>query len=51
MERLHAVGWVLFMVSAVAFAGSGVRSGDWFVVAGSVIFGVACLLFLIPARR
>ncbi|NND84836.1 MAG: hypothetical protein HKN46_06765 [Acidimicrobiia bacterium] len=51
MARLHSIGWILFLLSAVAFAASGVRSGDWLVVAGSIIFGAACVLFLIPDRR
>lgn len=46
MSRWHRTGWILFLVSAVLFALAGVRSGDWLVVGGSVVFGVACLLFL-----
>ncbi len=46
MPRRDAVGWLLFLASAVLFAIAGVRSGDPLVVAGSVVFGLACLLFL-----
>lgn len=48
MSRLHRAGWLLFLLSAVFFAISGARSGDGLVVAGSVVFGAACVLFLLP---
>ncbi len=53
MHHADRVGWMMFLVSAVLFGWSGVRSGDPFVVAGSAVFGVACVLFLLPtsARR
>ena len=40
----------MFLVSAVLFGWSGARSGDLLVVAGSAVFGVACVLFLLPNR-
>ncbi|MFP3883106.1 MAG: hypothetical protein ACLFRT_04335 [Actinomycetota bacterium] len=48
MPALHRLGWILFLISAVLFATAGIRSGDWLVVAGSVVFGGACVLFLWP---
>lgn len=48
MPVLHRAGWLLFLASAVLFAWSGVLAGDWLVVAGSVVFGGACVLFLVP---
>lgn len=47
------LGWLLFLASAVLFGVSGARAGDPLVVAGSAVFGFACLLFLshaLPAR-
>jgi len=38
----------MFVVSAVLFGVSGARSGDTTIVAGSVVFGVACFVFLRP---
>lgn len=38
----------MFLVSAGLFAAAGLRTRDPLVVAGSVVFGVACLLFLTP---
>jgi hypothetical protein len=40
----------MFLVSAVLYGWSGARSGDLLVLAGSVVFGVACVLFLLPTR-
>ena len=48
MPRLHQIGWLLFLASAALFTAAGIRSGDGLVIAGSVVFGTACLLFLLP---
>lgn len=50
MPRPHRIGWSLFLVSAVLFAWAGIRAGDDLVVAASVVFGVACLVFLLAPR-
>lgn len=50
MRHVDRVGWVMFMVSAVLFGWSGLRAGEPYVVAGSVVFGLACVLFLLPTR-
>lgn len=49
-RRLPTIGWVMFLMSAILFAWSGLRSGDWLVVWASVVFGVACVLFLLAAE-
>ncbi len=46
MPKRDYLGWLLFLMSAVLFAVAGVRSEDPLVVAGSAVFGLACLLFL-----
>lgn len=46
MSSLHRAGWILFLVCAVLYAGSGIRAGDGLVVIGSIVFGLACILFL-----
>ncbi|TVR21223.1 MAG: hypothetical protein EA389_15535 [Ilumatobacter sp.] len=51
MSRSHRLGWWLFVVSAVLFAVSGVRAGDWLVVTASVVFGAACVVFLTASSR
>jgi hypothetical protein len=47
VPRAHRLGWLLFVLSAVLFTAVGVRDGDWLVIAASVAFGVACILFLV----
>lgn len=44
-------GWLLFLACAVVFVGIGVRDGDALMVAGSLLFLAACVLFLVPYWR
>lgn len=41
-------GWVLFVLSAIAFIASSIRAQDPFGLIGGVIFLIACFVFLIP---
>lgn len=45
---LHLIGWLLFLACAVLFIVSGVRSGDMLLIAGSIVFLVACVVFIVP---
>ena len=49
-DRRERWGWILFLVCAVIFVAIGVRDGDALMVAGSVTFLVACVLFLLAHR-
>lgn len=42
------LGWVLFVICAVLFIISSFKSGDIVMLAGSIIFLTACVLFIIP---
>jgi len=44
-------GWMLFVVCAIFFIASCLKSQDILMVIGSVIFLLACILFLIPLVR
>ena len=44
-------GWILFVVSALFFIGAALRSGDPLALIGSVLFLIACFVFLVPALR
>lgn len=44
----HLIGWLLFLVCAVLFVVSGLRAGDRLLVAGSLVFLIACIAFIIP---
>lgn len=47
MHRVHRIGWFGFILSAVLFTWAGWRAGDWITVAASLVFGLACVLFLV----
>jgi uncharacterized membrane protein YhhN len=50
-RRLDVWGWVLFLVCAVLFTAAGLRDGDVLITVGSLVFLVACVLFLVPHVR
>jgi len=47
----HLWGWILFVVCALLFIASSIVNGDLLTFVGSILFLVACLLFLIPLTR
>jgi len=47
-RNYHLAGWILFLVCALCFIASAALSGDPLYFAGSVIFFVACIVFVIP---
>lgn len=47
-KRFHLWGWILFVVCAGFFIASAVRGGSILGVIGSVIFLVACVVFIVP---
>jgi hypothetical protein len=55
IARIQILGWVLFIVSALAFMASSIRNGDTLGLIGGTFFLLACFVFLIPyalsARR
>jgi glucan phosphoethanolaminetransferase (alkaline phosphatase superfamily) len=42
------LGWILFVICAVLFILSGIRFGDVLMITASVIFLLACVVFLVP---
>ncbi|HVO03118.1 MAG TPA: hypothetical protein VMT54_13010 [Candidatus Cybelea sp.] len=48
VARVQILGWVMFIISALAFIASSIRSGDTLGLIGGVFFLVACIVFLIP---
>ena len=50
-DIFHIWGWILFILCAVFFIASGVRNGDMLSVIASLIFLIACFVFLIPLVR
>jgi len=49
--RCQLVGWMLFIMCAIFFIASSVRNHDILTFIGSVIFLIACIVFLIPIFR
>jgi len=42
------IGLIGFFISGLIFIVAGLRSGDYLAVSGSIVWTVACLLWLIP---
>ena len=42
------VGWLLFVASALFFIWASSRAGDVISLVASVIFLIACLVFIVP---
>lgn len=42
------IGWLIFVASALFFLASTIRSGDILSIVGSVLFLVACIVFMVP---
>ena len=49
--RFYIVGWLLFTVSAVLFTWAALHASDWIGVVASLLFLIACLVFLVPVWR
>jgi hypothetical protein len=47
-KRIQIFGWGLFIISAIGFLASSVKSRDIFGIVGGVFFLIACFVFLIP---
>jgi hypothetical protein len=49
--KYQLLGWILFIVCAIFFIASSLINGDILTFIGSVIFLIACVVFLIPLFR
>ena len=50
-NTFNLMGWILFIIAAIGFIISSLRSGDIPSLIGGIFFLVACLVFLIPFIR
>jgi len=49
LERKYQLaGWLLFILCAIFFIASSLKNQDMLAFVGSVIFLIACIVFLIP---
>jgi predicted membrane channel-forming protein YqfA (hemolysin III family) len=46
--KYQLFGWILFIVCAIFFIASSLKNGDTLTFIGSVLFLIACIVFLIP---
>ena len=46
--KYHLAGWILFILCALLFILSALQNGDLILTLASLVFLVACILFLIP---
>jgi uncharacterized membrane protein YhaH (DUF805 family) len=46
--RFHLWGWLLFVVCAGFFIASNIESNDILGLIGSIIFLIACVVFIVP---
>jgi len=49
--KYQVAGWILFIICAILFIVSSLKNHDTLTFIGSVIFLVACIVFLIPIFR
>jgi hypothetical protein len=50
-QHYQLLGWLLFVVCALLYALAALQSGDLLTLLGSVVFLVACFVFMIPLLR
>ncbi|MBN1636997.1 MAG: hypothetical protein JW920_10805 [Deltaproteobacteria bacterium] len=41
-------GWILFIICAIFFTASGLKNQDIFALLDSIVFLIACIVFIIP---
>ena len=49
--RFTLAGWLLFTASAGFFTWASMRAGERVAIAGSLLFLIACIVFLVPVWR
>lgn len=46
--KYHLTGWILFIICAIFFIVSSLKNHDTLTFIGSIIFLIACVVFLVP---
>ena len=47
-HKYHLFGWILFIICAMFFLASSLKNQDILTCIGSIVFLIACIVFLIP---
>ena len=50
-RQWQLIGWAMFVICALFYLAAGWRSGDALTLIGSLIFLIACFVFMIPLLR
>ena len=46
--KFQLIGWSLFILCSIFYIISSIIAGDWFYLIGSILFLVACVVFMLP---
>jgi len=47
-RKFQLIGWILFILCAVFFISSSIKYDDILMLVGSIVFLIACVVFIIP---
>jgi hypothetical protein len=50
-DRRELWGWLLFLLCSLLFLAAAIRDGDLLIAVASLVFLVACVLFLLAAPK
>lgn len=46
--KYQLIGWSLFILCSIFYIISSIHAHDWFYLAGSIVFLIACVVFMLP---
>lgn len=46
--KFQLIGWCLFLLCSIFYIISSILMRDWFYLSGSVVFLIACVIFMLP---
>jgi len=50
-SKLQFMGWIVFVLCALFYIASSLKNRDTLTLIGSVLFLIACIVFIIPLIR
>lgn len=50
-KRLHLIAWLLFLACGIFYLIAAILDGDPLVIAGTICFVVAVIIFLVPIAQ
>ncbi len=46
--KFQLIGWSLFLLCSIFYIISSIIVRDWFYLSGSILFFIACVVFMLP---